>query len=359
MMNRKTFLKTLAAGTLGATMAPTAWASPYSRSGPLKNWAWVRGDFGTMAPWKAKFARWKAAGIDAILPEVKSPETLARIVRAAGDEGLEVHAWVVTMMQGGFEAKHPEWYAVNRNGASTAEHPPYVAYYKFLCPCRASVRDYLARYIASFAQVDGVRSIHLDYIRYPDVILPIALWPKYNLVQDREYPEYDYCYCAECRAQFAAKTGLDPLSLAHPSANDAWRQFRYDSITRVVHRLAEVAHAANRQLTAAVFPTPAIARRLVRQNWPKWPLDAVLPMLYHNFYNEPVSWLEGATREGVQALGGRIPLYAGLFVPALDPDALAEAARRTLAGGAAGIALFEAQAPTAAHWQKLKPVLQS
>ncbi len=360
-MNRKQFLALMASGAFGmAGRRLPAFAAPTDAAPaafPQKNWAWVRGDFSDMAPWQPKFARWRAAGIDALLANVRDPDTLARIAPVAAAEGLETHAWIVTMMRGGMEASHPEWYAVNRLGKSTATDPPYVPYYKFLCPTRATVRAYLAGDYRRMAAVPGVTSLHLDYIRYPDVILPVALWEKYGLVQDKEYPAFDYCYCDVCRAKFRDEHGVDPLALEDPPDSEAWRRFRYDRITEVVDLLAGEAHAGGKKLTAAVFPTPDIARRLVRQDWPRWRLDAVMPMIYHRFYEEPVAWIEEATRAGVTALGGRMPLYAGLYVPELTPDELAEAARHALAGGAAGVALFEAQVPTPEHWAKLAPVL--
>ena len=164
-----------------------------------------------------------------------------------------------------------------------------------MCPSRDEVREYL-RTVAGLAAVDNLGSVHLDYIRYPDVILPIALWPKYNLVQDKEYPDFDFCYCDVCRARFRAQSGLDPKELPDPAANQAWLQYRYDTITRVVAEMADVVHARGKRLTAAVFPTPAIARRLVRQDWTKWNVDAVLPMVYNGFYKEDVPWIERARR---------------------------------------------------------------
>ncbi|GAB5518724.1 MAG: hypothetical protein RhofKO_09750 [Rhodothermales bacterium] len=360
-MQRKQFLHLMAAGATGLSLLPKlGTAQPRSSLMATKHWAWVRGDFSSMEPWKPKFERWKAAGIDAILPNVGTTDVLEHIVPVAHDAGLEVHAWIVTMMRGGMVETHPNWYAVNREGKSTAEAPPYVNYYRFLCPNRPDVHDHLAAHYDEMAQVPGVESMHLDYIRFPDVILPEALWPTYDLVQDQEYPPFDYCYCDVCRALFKSQTGLDPLKLDDPPSHAAWLQFRYDSITRIVQMLSEVVHQRDRLLTAAVFPTPTIAKRLVRQDWSNWPLDAVLPMIYHSFYNEDLAWIEASTREGVTALGGKAPLYAGLYVPALEqPEDLAEAARRAMAGGASGISLFEAQAPTEAHWNALAPVLKA
>jgi hypothetical protein len=252
---------------------------------------------------------------------------------------------------------HPEWYAVSRSGKSTADQPPYVDYYKFLCPSREPVREYLAGLVGELSSVPGLGSVHLDYIRYPDVILPVALWPKYNLVQDKEYPDFDFCYCVVCRERFHAQSGVDPRALDDPPAHQAWLQYRYDTITAMVKQLAAIVHANGTRVTAAVFPSPSIAKTLVRQDWTRWDVDAVLPMLYHGFYNEPVEWIERATREGVDALGGRIPLYGGLYLPDLSPADLARAAEATLAGGARGVSLFEAHMPTPEHWAALSPVL--
>lgn len=351
-MDRKTFLQLLSGGAL----AFAARASRVQAAQPRKHWTWMRGPTDDLDRWRARFDRIREAGLQAVLLG-GGPEDLALLTPLARAAGLEVHAWTVIMMRGGMEAEHPEWYAVNRNGVSTVEKPPYVDYYKFMCPSREPVRAYLAERIAEVARQEGIVSVHLDYIRYPDVILPVSLWPKYNLVQDKEYPDFDYCYCEVCRAAFEAETGLDPLALEDPPAHAAWLQYRYDGITRVVNELADVAHGHGKQITAAVFPTPDIARRLVRQDWVNWNLDAVLPMVYHSFYEEPVSWVGQATREGVEALDGRFPLYSGLYVPELNPQELAQAAALALENGAEGVVLFEGWGPTEEHWAQLGKVL--
>lgn len=356
-MTRKDFLR-----LAGLGLAALPFANLLTPSSPRqKHWAWMGAQVGKDNEARRLFARLKASGIDALLlheNREEGPSFYERLAPLAQVEGLELHAWIPTMMRAELLEIHPDWYAVNREGVSTAENPPYVDYYHFLSPCVAGVRSYLANYYDQMAQVEGLAGLHLDYIRFPDVILPITLQPKYGLVQDREYPSFDYGYHPECRAQFKAQTGIDPLELADPSTHAAWRQFRYDQITAVVHQIAERVHARGKRLTAAVFPTPEIARKLVRQDWPRWPLDAVMPMIYHNFYDKPVSWIETATHEGVAALKGRIPLYSGLFVPALSPNELAQAIDYALAGGAAGVSLFNVASLTDAHWRVLKARLR-
>ena len=355
-MDRRQFLQTGGAGAVGLAVAPGATAVPARPRADRTHWVWIRGDR-DRAAWQEVLGTARRAGITAALVDA-SPDGLRQAVEIAAPLGVRVHAWMITMMEGGQEAAHPEWYAVNREGQSTATHPPYVDYYRFMCPSRAAVRRHKVERARQRLAVPGVAGLHLDYIRLPDVILPRALWPVYGIVQDREYPPYDYCYCAVCRDTFQARTGIDPLDLEDPSQNAAWLQYRYDAVTEVVHALSQTARGAGVRVTAAVFPSPSIARRLVRQDWPRWPLDAVLPMVYNGFYQEGTDWIEPTVREGVTALGGRMPLYAGLYVPDLDPAGLAEAARRALAGGADGVAVFEGVGTSPAHWDALAEALR-
>ena len=46
--------------------------------------------------------------------------------------------------------------------------------------------------VDKMSKVEGITSFHLDYIRYPDVYLPIGLLPKYDLVQDTELLSFKF-----------------------------------------------------------------------------------------------------------------------------------------------------------------------
>ena len=350
-MRRRDFLTTVTGGlALAATCRPTALGMA------RKNWAWMKSEIKDFDAFQRDLAALKSAGFHAVLM-TGDADAYRKFEPFTRDAGLELHAWMFTMMRGENASAHPEWYAVSRSGVSTAVKPPYVGYYKFMCPSRPEVRAYLRGLVRELASVDGLTSIHLDYIRYPDVILPVALWPKYNLIQDREYPDFDFCYCNVCRQDFFRQTEGDPRLMMDPTSSALWRQFRYDSITEVVRELRDVTHRAGKILTAAVFPTPDIARELVRQDWTKWKVDAVLPMVYNGFYKEGVPWIERATREGVRGLGGRVPLYSGLYVPDLSPPQLGAAIRAAFAGGASGISVFQGNMLTPEHLKEVAPIL--
>ncbi|MCB9265198.1 MAG: family 10 glycosylhydrolase [Lewinellaceae bacterium] len=377
-MDKRQFLKTLGKGALACMALP---ALPSCESGqpaahPLveglpANWIWLRPQLGLSDDeWKQIFEKIRATGIEAVLPQifnsrealfqidvpgvpVKEP-LLERLVPLAHEAGLQIHAWMWSMPCNIPEIieKHPDWFAVNGKGEPAHEKPAYVDYYKFLCPCHPEVQDFVQARVEALGRIDGLDGIHLDYIRVPDVILAEGLQPKYDIVQDKEYPEYDYSYSTYCREQFKAQTGIDPLTdLEDPSQNEAWRQFRYDAVSNLVNgRLAPTARQYGKKITAAVFPN----WESVRQQWHKWDLDAFLPMLYQGFYNEDIDWIGEQVRAGLDRLNNEKPIYSGLFIPHLPPEELPQAIEVSRQAGARGVCLFDYNALTEEHWAVLK-----
>ncbi len=354
-MRRREFVGTVAQAAAAVGVVPIKSMAGPSRT--FAGWTWVHGGREREpAEWRERFARLRESGITGVL--VSGGDT-AILADAAHASGLTFHRWLWILNRNGdawAQEHHPEWFTISRNGDSTLEKPPYVGYYKWVCPTRPPVRAYLQDLVGRVAEHPGVDGVHLDYIRFSDVILPIGLWEKYDLVQDREHAEFDFCYCDVCRATFQAQSGVDPMTLDDAPAHLAWRTFRWNTLTECVQGLARAVHARGKTITAAVFPTPSIARQLVRQAWDRWPLDAFFPMQYHSFYEEPVSWIAEATRAGVSALASGAPLHAGLYLPSLTPDELGAAAQLARDAGAAGVACFEMEGLTDAHLARLAEV---
>jgi hypothetical protein len=159
MMNRKHFLKVMGTGLAGVAAGSALAACGGSDSGAgsggfQKNWAWMRGNLNEGETWQSLFATMKEGGIDGLLLQQEDPQTLREdVIPAAQAVGLDLHIWIQTMMRGENVEAHPDWYAVNRNGVSTAEDPPYVDYYHFMSPCVEDVRDYLANHVDTLAQI--------------------------------------------------------------------------------------------------------------------------------------------------------------------------------------------------------------
>jgi hypothetical protein len=217
---------------------------------------------------------------------------------------------------------------------------------------------------SKIADVEEIDAIHLDYIRFPDVILARGLWDKYGLVMDREYPPYDYCYCDKCVTDFENLTGINIKYVEDPSQVMEWKQFRYDLITNLVNRLTDDIHAKGKEINAAVFPGPhSIAKQIVRQEWDKWNLDAFFPMNYNDFYLEDTDWIGEVTKEAVTSVDQ--PVYSGLFIcpnpenkteendpenHGLLPAELGPAIKASMENGATGICLFTPGRMTDEHW---------
>ena len=339
-MNKREFLKAGLALGLASQIPVKAKASSNSlfRRHKIKNWVWTNPNTkDTDEELRSRFASFKAAGITGMFFEADSE----RHFRAAKKAGLEAHRWIWTFNRAELLSTHPEWYSKNRNGDSCADKPPYVNYYRWLCPSREEVQQYLEQTVNDILEKDYVDGIHLDYVRYCDVILPVNLWDNYHIEQTKELPDYDYCYCDICKSKFKEQYNIDINAVKFPEASLSWRHFRYNNITRVVNSLSDIAHQHKKLITAAVFPTPEIARRNVRQDWTNWKLDGVCPMIYHGFYKENVSWIGDAVEDGVHFLAGKFPLYAGLYLPDFkSEDELKQGIQFAMKNGAKGVSLF-------------------
>jgi hypothetical protein len=342
-MNKRDFIKSSVLGGIGLlSLSPALGgeAGKPKKTNELKHWVWENpNEKEDEQSLKSRYKSFYDGGIRGMFFEADSEKHF----RAAKAAGLEAHRWMWTMNRGEKELleNHPDWYAVSRDGKSCATHPPYVSYYRWLCPSKPEVQEYLKNQVRNILDKDYVDGIHLDYVRYCDVILPVNLWQNYKIEQNRELPEYDFCYCETCRAKYRAEHGVDPLEIEYPDQSLSWRKFRYDRITNIVNSLSDVASAHKKAITAAVFPTPEVARRIVRQDWTNWNLNGVCPMIYHGFYREKVSWIGDAVEEGVHFLCGRFPLYAGIFLPDFkSDDELEQGIRVALANGASGMSFF-------------------
>ena len=115
-----------------------------------------------------------------------------------------------------------------------------------------------------------------------------------------------------------------------------------------------------------------MAKKLVRQEWNHWNLDAFFPMNYNDFYLEGTDWIGEITQEAVTSVGEEKPVFSGLFIcpdpdkktaepdpenHGLVPEELGEAVRQSMENGAAGICLFTPRRMTEAHWAALEKAI--
>ncbi len=330
-----------------------------------KVWAWMSGK--TTTPdrrWRRSFRKASRAGINAVLLECHGgyPEILGdsssfrdsaaiRIIRSALPHaeryGIELHAWIWTInrTEKNLRKAHSEWYQVNALGESCADIKLYNReHYRWLCPSRKETEEYLRNRVAELAEIRGLAGVHLDFIRYPDAILPYGLHESRGVFQDKVYPRWDFCYCEVCRDAFRERTGTDPLELEDPTSCEAWMQYRWDALTNVANALGKEIRSHGKIASAAVFASPEESKKLVRQDWANFRnFDVLFPMIYHRFYNWPDEMVGTATRQGVRALernDNPASLCSGLFVGHVPKQRISEFFDDARDNGSTGICLF-------------------
>lgn len=300
-----------------------------------------------------EFEKYKSAGIEEVLINTGTDaELLKRITPIATENGLKVHAWIMAMNRPGdtIALKHPEWYAVSREGKSCFDTRPYVGYYQWLCPTREESRNHVLGLLEGLAKVDGIESVHLDYIRFSDIFLPIGLLPK-----------FDFCYCDICVSEFEKIHHKSPRDIKNPAIDMEWKQFRLNAVRNVVNDAYEIVHKYNRNLTAAVFPYPEMADHMVRQRWDKWTINEVYPMIYHGFYNEEIDWIGFATKQGVEDVKDKgIGINTGIYMPDfISVEDFKQAIILAKENGAKGITFFDGPAISEEYLKAIKEIKES
>ncbi|MBE6417131.1 MAG: hypothetical protein E7033_01540 [Akkermansiaceae bacterium] len=318
-----------------------------TRTEPTRNipeiYLWVHGNNhpGDTAFRSKEFAAYAAAGVNVLIIG-GTAEQIAALTPLATQHGMQVYAWLWAANRPGdaIALQHPHWYAVNRIGKSchAPQDRPFVEYYQFLCPNCEEARTHLLAEIDKLAAIPGIIGIQLDYMRMPDVILPRGLWGNYGLDMSRELPEYDYCYCHRCQELFRRHYGRD-ISPAADTDTD-WREFRLQSVANYANTLLAHIRSHNLRTACAVFPTPHLAAKLVRQDWSRFQLDLALPMVYYSFYNEPPQWSADCTAQATTQTQGRIALAPGLHLPDTAPGQFPAELSRLHAASPAGIGIF-------------------
>jgi len=301
-------------------------------------WSWKSGGKDkTRADWEKTFRILDDAGIKGFLLNADT-SLLRKVIPIASQYDIQVHAWMWTMNRGDAD---PEWLSVNQLGQSLKDQKAYVDYYKFMCPALPEVKEFIKIKFDELLEVEGLQGIHMDYIRYVDVILPVGLQPKYGLVQDHIMPEFDYGYHPCLRNLYKEETGKDPFELEDPGNNADWIEFRLQVLNETVIELRDYVREQDLDITAAVFPSPEMSAGMVRQDWGNWQLDCFFPMAYHNFYNESIDWIGDVISEDKREAAGPSKIFCGLFLPALkDGEDLTKALRSAFNGGADGVSFF-------------------
>jgi uncharacterized lipoprotein YddW (UPF0748 family) len=306
--------------------------------------AWFDSSLADSAPWQTT---WRAA-------EPPAADALATLVERAHAAGLRVHAWVNVLSLstnagapllrdlGAGAVQVDQW------GRSLLDYPGYdvppeeAKSYRigtpalYLDPAAPGVAERLA---ATFEELlrryPGLDGLHLDYIRFPDV-LPYLPGTRFGV-------GLSFGYGAASRTRFEAETGLTaPFAerREHADRFDAWRR---EQLSALVGRIAERARAARPGvlLSAAVYPDHERAYQGLFQDWRGWleagQLDVAVPMLYatdERLFRYQVAELAGLPE------ADRIWVGLGSWLFERDPSRAVAQTRAVEARPPLGVAFF-------------------
>lgn len=275
-----------------------------------------------------------------------SPEMITRFVKASRSfDGMKIHAWIFALnaCNDPDALAHREWFEINRIGQNSLDNPPYVKIYKWLSPAVPEARQWVKDKAAKYAAIDGLESVHLDFIRFNDLFL--GRWSQqkvFHIDQTTYEARYDFGYHPKAIAAFKAKFGYSPLDLSAPWMSPEWNQFRMDEVTSLVNEIVEETHSRGKEVSAAVFPFPERARMMVLQNWPAWNVDAVCAMNYHTVYLEKPQWHQFSVESGLQETHHLNKYIAGIFIHNINGEEIYNIAKLSIDAGADGINFFSA-----------------
>jgi len=303
--------------------------------------AWFDSSLADDTPYRTTFER---TGVD----------TLQQLLDGAATAGISVHAWV-NVLSLSQNADAPivrdlgrDAVLVDRRGRSLLDYPAFEVpdpdreWYRmgtrgvYLDPATPGVADRLARTFAELAErYPGLAGIHLDYIRYPDV-LPFIPGSRFGV-------GLDFGYGAPARAAFRQDTGLEPPGPGGAPNADRWDDWRRDRVTAVVGAIRDAVRAVRPQiaLSAAVASHADRAYLSLFQDWRRWIedglIDFAVAMTYtlddRIFRYQVASFAQGPESDRIWA-GIGAWLFARSPARALDQIAIARRA------GIAGEVLF-------------------
>lgn len=305
--------------------------------------------------WIEFFEKFTSVGINHFFIHASSKE-LKHLLSLTKNLNINIHGWVWAFNRPNDKKamKNLNWYSVNKKGESSYDARPYVDYYQWLSPFSLGAKSHIKNNIKKISEAKGLASVHIDYVRYCDVYLPSTLQKKYKIEQKVVLPDYDYGYHKNGRKQFLDLYGTDPININNAKMYNKWIKFRHNAITKIVKELKVIANNNGTKLSAAVFPTPEMSKKMVLQDWASWNIDMVCPMNYHHFYGEDIDWIGKNVRLGLKNIGQNCIYLSGIFAGSLSPEMLGKAIKVSLENNASGVNFFSASNLSDEHLKVIK-----
>jgi len=274
-------------------------------------------------------------GVDYLVPTETwyAPHpALAHIVPQLHSQGIKVYpslAVGIDSVEGeshSFAAAHPEYFEKLRNGQRLQGGEAGSLSWGF-----PEVRRYKVEKIRELVEMAGCDGVALDYTRYLD-------------------PEAGYSKAIV--DAFIAETGRNPFRI--PNDDPEWVRFRASQVTLFLIELRAALDQLRPdiEIFAIVGPDPDEALKQSMQDWAGWIeeglIDGLITMNYDRDTNRILSMVQSVSA----LVAGRLPYFPMIAAwgENLDtPELLMEGAKKCLAAGGTGVAIYRDDAITQAN----------
>ena len=281
-------------------------------------------------------------------------DTLVDLLAAAHAAGLRVHAWVNVLSLSNhrdgplLRDLGPSAVLVDQAGRSVLDYPnldvppPDRRYYRmgtpavWLDPAAPGVAERLAATFAELVNRYPLDGLHLDYIRYPDV-LPFTPGSRFGVGLDLGHGE-------ATRERFRRETGREPPSPPEQLGNsELWDAWRRDQVTLLVGRIRDAARVGRPgvALSAAVWSYADRAYLSIGQDWRRWLEDELVDFAVPMAYTLDQRLFRYQARELLAVANPeRVWIGLGAWLYAKRPEGAVLQLRAAREAGAGGDALF-------------------
>jgi uncharacterized lipoprotein YddW (UPF0748 family) len=255
-------------------------------------------------------------------------DAFAAGLRAAHARGLRVHAWLNVFLVGNKDRpgsahvlrREPGWQVALKDGRTIdrigeAERRRLGVEGAYLSPGNPEVLAYLESIVTEIGSRYPIDGLHLDYIRYP-------------------YPDAGY--------DVASLEAFHTLNPGASASGPAWDEWRRDRVSLCVETLSRAAHAVRPdiEVSAAVLPDPFEARRICKQDWPRWVREGWIDYAMTMAYTASADRFSFLLRVGGGETGDSLRVVPGIGFHKVDERGLALMLERIGPDRARSFALF-------------------
>lgn len=311
----------------------------------------TRGIYGNPNPFWNKDIELSHINVNSIFMNWKAIDE--KIMEHAAKEGLKVYAEFPVLNGEGYVDKHPEAWAIDRNGKKVEP----ASWFMGVCPTEPGFRHYRMAELRQLLKRFDLDGIWMDYLHWhaqfeePEPILP------------------ETCFCENCIRTFEAATGINVPEMETSlqagwildGHDGRWREWRCSVIADWVRETREVVKEERPDALLGIYHCPwddeefnGARLRILGLDYDllKDLADVFSPMVYHGRMGRDAVWV----KDNIEWFCKRMDIKPGVFPKvwpivqayddprAISPEEFGEVLGYGSGSGATGIMMFTSYA---------------